>query len=94
MICDFGLGTKSSHLVKKLVLTRCGSPGYVAPEILIQKPDDPNFQVEPSCDVFSMGIIYYILLTGCSPWDTKNEVITIQQNKEAKVDYSNKDLRN
>lgn len=37
---------------------RCGSPGYVAPELLQEK--GYNCQA----DVFSVGVIFYIILTG------------------------------
>ena len=51
-IVDFGL----SALVKEGNLTmRCGSPGYVAPEIL----NDLGYDCK--ADIFSAGIILYIL---------------------------------
>ena len=53
ILADFGL---SEHLDKKNKLfIRCGTPGYVAPEILADEPYDTQI------DVFSAGIIMYIL---------------------------------
>lgn len=60
-ICDFGLATKvntDSYLYK-----RCGTPGYVAPEIVKANSSDPNFKVTSKCDIFSAGIIMYLLLS-------------------------------
>lgn len=51
-ICDFTLISKvKSHFVNQ----RCGTPGYIAPEVFEGK------RYEPICDVFSAGVIYYIL---------------------------------
>ena len=51
-IVDFGLSasTKQGNLTM-----RCGSPGYVAPEIL----NDEGYNCK--ADIFSAGIILYIL---------------------------------
>ena len=52
-LADFGLAefvNQKQHLFK-----RCGTPGYVAPEILDDKPYDTKV------DVFSAGVILYIL---------------------------------
>ena len=56
-IADFGLATVIEDQTKKLYL-RCGSPGYVAPELLQEK--GYNCQA----DIFSVGVIFYIILTG------------------------------
>lgn len=55
VIIDFGLST----IIKddKPLYTRCGTPGYVAPEIL----NDLGYGCK--ADIFSLGIIMYILLT-------------------------------
>jgi calcium-dependent protein kinase len=43
---------------------KCGTPGYVAPEILQLKNRESKYS--PVCDVFSAGVIFYKLLTGKS----------------------------
>lgn len=57
VIVDFGLASNSD--VKKYLFFRCGTPGYVAPEI-IQMTECTH--VEPICDMFSLGAIFHILL--------------------------------
>ena len=51
-LADFGLAAFTSD---ELLFKRCGTPGYVAPEIL----DDKKYNEK--VDVFSAGIILYIL---------------------------------
>lgn len=45
---------------------RCGTPGYVAPEILRGMPYD--YKV----DIYSIGVLMYILITGKRPFAGKN----------------------
>ena len=60
-LSDFGL----SRLVgqSNLMQTMCGTPSYLAPEVLSQG----SYGV--SCDVWSMGVILFILLSGRHPFD-------------------------
>ena len=51
-IADFGLATTISG---DFLFKRCGTPGYVAPEILADEKYDEKV------DVFSAGVILYIL---------------------------------
>jgi serine/threonine protein kinase len=55
-IIDFGLAAfkKPGELLKQ----RCGSPGYIAPELL------SDLGYEHNADIFSAGVILYYLLTG------------------------------
>ncbi|XP_020337847.1 calcium/calmodulin-dependent protein kinase type 1D-like [Oncorhynchus kisutch] len=64
MISDFGLSKMSDHGVMS---TACGTPGYVAPEVLAQKP------YSKAVDCWSIGVITYILLCGYPPFFEDNE---------------------
>lgn len=57
VIVDFGLATSVD--VEKYLFFRCGTPGYVAPEIIEM---NESRHIEPECDVFSAGVIFHILL--------------------------------
>ena len=58
VIVDYGLATFVD--VEKYLFYRCGTPGYVAPQIIHLTE---NGHVEPQCDVFSAGVMFHILLT-------------------------------
>ena len=74
-IADFGLA--AIYKGEKLNL-KCGSPGYVAPELLQEKGYDC------SADMFSAGVIFYILLTGRPLFkgQTQDEILTKNQRCE------------
>ena len=56
-LCDFGLARKIKSLDKKLYLI-CGNPCYIAPEMLVEEGYDTKV------DIWSLGILMYILLVG------------------------------
>ena len=60
VICDFGLSTLVTERCGEMILKQCGTPGYIAPEMLDQD-EDGEFELTCAADVFSMGIIFYIL---------------------------------
>eukprot|EP01097_Dermamoeba_algensis_P006627 TRINITY_DN412_c0_g1_i8.p1 TRINITY_DN412_c0_g1~~TRINITY_DN412_c0_g1_i8.p1 ORF type:complete len:376 (-),score=98.78 TRINITY_DN412_c0_g1_i8:277-1404(-) len=66
-IADFGF---SKQFGEEQLVTSCGSPGYVAPEVLTQDSYDK------SVDMWSLGVIIYILLCGFPPFyaDTPPEL--------------------
>ncbi|CAB1354087.1 unnamed protein product [Coregonus sp. 'balchen'] len=77
MISDFGLSKMSDHGVMS---TACGTPGYVAPEVLAQKP------YNKAVDCWSIGVITYILLCGYPPFFEDNE--TRLFSKIMRADYA------
>lgn len=89
-LVDFGLATQCD--VPEYLFKRCGTPGYVAPEI-INAPSNENIHYSPKCDVFSAGIIFFILLTGKSPFDGKSFQEILNQNKLCKIDFKNPKLK-
>lgn len=60
-IVDFGLSSFCDE--KDYLFKRCGTPGYVAPEIINSSSKD-SVKFSPKVDIFSAGVIFYILLTG------------------------------
>ena len=60
VIADFGLATSFHIDPSKILFKRCGTPGFVAPEILSYKDGQEGFYDE-KCDVFSAGVIFYLL---------------------------------
>ena len=80
-IADFGLASFIKD-GEKLNLP-CGSPGYVGPEVL-----DSSFGgYDTKADIFSIGVILYVLLTGwpAFPGANVNDIIT--KNKIADVQF-------
>eukprot|EP00250_Pteridium_aquilinum_P019973 c24649_g1_i1 orf=149-1618(-) len=67
-IIDFGLSALSQQQWDDgLFHTACGSPNYVAPEVM----DDKGYEGTPA-DLWSCGIILYVLLVGCLPFSDSN----------------------
>ena len=65
-VADFGLAKILDD--EGLASTACGTPGYVAPEILREE------KYGPSCDIWSIGIITYILLCGELPFEAEDQL--------------------
>ena len=55
-IIDFGLSSFVD--VDEYLYKRCGTPGFVAPEVINVQG---NQQYDEKCDIFSAGIIFYLL---------------------------------
>ena len=63
-LIDFGMTLRTGTHVSKV----CGSIPYTAPEIC-NASDDTGFFVEPACDVWSVGVLLFCMLTGSFPWE-------------------------
>lgn len=67
-VTDFGLSTFSEHLRQDgLLHTTCGTPAYVAPEVIGRKGYDGD-----KADIWSCGVILYVLLAGFLPFQDDN----------------------
>lgn len=76
-LTDFGFATTT----KKQLTDTCGTPEYVAPEILDEKPY--SFKV----DMWSVGVIVYILLCGFPPFHGKDDQELFDKICECKYEF-------
>ncbi|XP_061375732.1 CBL-interacting serine/threonine-protein kinase 6-like [Gastrolobium bilobum] len=69
-VSDFGLSTFAEHLRQDgLLHTTCGTPAYVSPEVIARKGYDGA-----KADIWSCGVILYVLLAGFLPFQDDNLV--------------------
>ncbi|XP_077565642.1 calcium/calmodulin-dependent protein kinase type 1D [Stigmatopora nigra] len=79
MISDFGLSKMEG--CGNVMSTACGTPGYVAPEVLAQKP------YSKAVDCWSIGVIAYILLCGYPPFYDENDSKLFEQILRADYEF-------
>lgn len=79
MISDFGLSKIEGS--GSVMSTACGTPGYVAPEVLAQKP------YSKAVDCWSIGVISYILLCGYPPFYDENDAKLFEQILKAEYEF-------
>ncbi|KAJ8258006.1 hypothetical protein GJAV_G00192090 [Gymnothorax javanicus] len=78
MISDFGLSKMQENGIMR---TACGTPGYVAPEVLAQKP------YSKAVDCWSIGVITYILLCGYPPFYEETETRLFSKIMRAEYEF-------
>lgn len=85
-ISDFGFAREI--LPTDMSRTYCGSAAYAAPEILLGKP-----YVGTAYDIWSMGVILYIMVCGSMPYDDSNIKRMVRDQTEKKLGFTRvKDL--
>ncbi|KIX07833.1 uncharacterized protein Z518_02487 [Rhinocladiella mackenziei CBS 650.93] len=71
-VADFGMATLFEyHGRRKMATTLCGSPPYVAPEVLscsTQAGSKGRGYAADMADVWSCGVVLFVLLAGNTPW--------------------------
>lgn len=61
-VCDFGLAMKEG--ANSFIYKRCGTPGYVPPEVIRASCTDPeSIFFSATWDTFSVGVILYMLIS-------------------------------
>ncbi|CAD8073842.1 unnamed protein product [Paramecium primaurelia] len=88
VLADFGLATS---LNEEPLFKRCGTPGFVAPEIL-EYVDGMDFYSD-KCDVFSAGVILYLLITGNAPFTGVDQKSILKSNKQCEVDFKDQQFK-
>ncbi|CAD8190994.1 unnamed protein product [Paramecium octaurelia] len=81
-IIDFGASAKLQNCEK--LQKRIGTPFYVAPEVL-----DANY--DEKCDIWSLGVILYILLSGYPPFMGTNEQEVLLKVKKGEYSFDPND---
>ncbi len=86
MITDFGLAScrKTGGQIQQDMMMRtiCGTPEYIAPEILLKKA------YNEAVDLWAIGVVTYILLSGRMPFDDDNRTRLYRKILSAKYSYS------
>ncbi|XP_013389816.1 testis-specific serine/threonine-protein kinase 3-like [Lingula anatina] len=81
-LCDLGTAVLYKDGDPLLTDTKCGSPGYRAPELLSNFPYDPR-----RVDMWAMGVLLYYMATGLIPYHG-------QPNIPVKLSFPNGDVLN
>lgn len=81
-IADFGLARR--YAGPAALTTICGTPQYVAPEIIKGGPA----RYGPECDLWSAGVILFILLGGYPPFYDESEPRLFEKIRKGKFDFS------
>jgi len=80
-VTDFGLSKYMDH-TQSQTKTACGTPAFVAPEVLRQEPYGTEV------DMWSLGTILYIMLCGYPPFVEKNLPLLYKAIKKGRVKFN------
>ena len=83
-IIDFGASVLKKDDGK--ISFRFGTPYYIAPEVLLESYNE-------KCDVWSIGVITYLLLLGQAPFDGDDDDIICQKIIQEEIDYQNSKIK-
>lgn len=75
---------KARRQTKAVLKTKAGTPFYIAPEVLTGNYNE-------KCDVWSCGVILYILLCGYPPFYGESNKEILEAVKKGKLDFSTKE---
>lgn len=101
-LCDFGLATHLDSLRDTASSSICGTPNYVAPELLTpavtgrqghrrmlgssNRPSDKQI-FTTSADCWSMGVALFTMLTGTGPFDSEDLHRTFRRIRTARFTF-------
>ena len=79
-LCELGTATKTDNQEKITELV--GTPYYIAPEVL-------HGSYDKQCDMWSLGIIMYLLLLGTVPFNGSDDISVVKKVIKGDYDQSN-----
>lgn len=86
-LTDFGFARRT-HNTPYSLTSRCGTPTFVAPEILKNIPHDER------SDLWSVGVIVYLLLVGYPPFMKETQAELFQQIRSCDWKFQSNDWEN
>jgi len=78
---DFGLAARINYTYERR-RTICGTPNYIAPEVL-----DPRLGHSFPADLWSLGVVIYTLLVGVPPFETEDAQTTYGRIRQATYSF-------
>jgi len=82
LLTDFGLASSQRSGNDVIMTTTCGTPEYIAPEVLLRKP------YTSAVDSWALGVITYILLSGTMPFDHEEKPVLFRTIIEGKFSFA------
>jgi calcium/calmodulin-dependent protein kinase I len=80
-ITDFGLAKYTSGPQASPMTTACGTPGYVAPEVI------SGTEYDSKVDMWSLGVITYVILCGFPPFYHENHAELFKAIKSCNYEF-------
>lgn len=90
-LCDFGLSNfidravANSNGTDNTMQSQIGTPGYVAPEVVRREA------YGPPVDLWSCGVVLYVMLSGRMPFYGKNDVEILRRTADARYSFPDRE---
>ena len=85
VVSDFGLAKVMNQDTFNMLMTTCGTPGYMAPEVMLKKGHGV------AADMWSVGILTYFLLAGYTPFGRTSNLEDLHRAVKAEYQFEPKE---